>query len=336
MHRSVWPALMLGVLASSGGSARADEPLRPVAPESLAPPGWYLEPRPEEVSDPRVAMGLGLIGGGALFFAGGLSAFADAGTTTSESAVCNAGGCFAQSEVRDDPDGQSPGVAMTAGGAASALFGAVLLGHGLGDGHPLPAKSSRRLGAGMMLTGFGFGTTVGASALLMHAAIEDSEAGLVGFVMFAPAAGLLATGIPLWITGSRPPEGDQEARDPRGDREVMRSPTMASLGLGMSVIGLGIVGAGIGAAMEGERREEEEQQPIDDEFGYYDYSDRPDTSVTILGTMTAGVAVFSLGLPMAIIGLGSSKVSEAHASSPSLSMPDVEIGLTGANVSWRY
>jgi hypothetical protein len=282
-------------------------------------------------------MSIALLLSGGVLAAGGATALADAGRErVPVSQQCGANGCITISRLEDDPSQRSHGVAMLAGGAATALFGGMLLGHHLGESKPFPHRSSGRLGAGMLLTGYGVGTTVGASALIMHAAVEGSDVVAAAFFMYVPGVALLATGMPLWITGSRPPERGGPRRGADDEKEIFRSPTMASVGIGMMGLGLGIVGGGIGAALEGERREEEEQDEMTTELGFFDNSDRPESAVSILGTMTAGVALFSLGVPFAVIGLGRTTPHEAHASAPTLPVPELQVGMGSATVTWRY
>ena len=329
-----------------------DDPVDPwVSPPGPDDPMWDRfaadgDPYPEipgEVTDSRIAIGSVLFVTGTLLAIGGGTVLADAKPEVFVvSQNCTIDRCFSVSSVSDDPAARSPGIGMIAGGATSALFGAATLGHALSEGAPLPHKSSGRVAAGLLLTGYGVGTTVGASALVVHAAIEGSEASFVGFVMFAPAVAMMATGIPLWITGSRPAKTRRyRAKGLPAEREIMRSPTMGSIGLGMTALGLGVAGAGIGAAIEGERLSQEGDGGLDRGDVVIFNNSRPDPVVTVLGSLTAGVTLLSLGLPLAIIGLGKTPASEAHASvtdedAEGLAVPEMNVGPTGARVTWRY
>lgn len=300
--------------------------------EVLPPP---YRGAPVEVGEPRLPIGAVLALSGGLLAIGGATILADAGPEVVVTGqICDGfGNCDTTVEFQDEPSDESPGVGMLVGGLTTTVFGGALLAHRFVEGAPFPHKSSGRVGAGMLLMGYGVGTAVGASAMIMHGAIAGTDDPLiVAFVMYAPAVGLMATGMPLWITGSRP-KGKRNAADDPNAKEIMRSPTMGSIGLGMVVLGLGVAGAGIGAAVEGERLEEEDD-PVDD-FGF-SFSSRPDTAVTVLGTLSAGVTLLSLGTPLAIIGLSKTKPSEAHASGEELEVPEVAISPMGSRVTWRF
>jgi hypothetical protein len=296
-----------------GGSARADEDLPGPLwlgndPEAFGPPppGYHEDP-----IDGRIPAGLSLMGTGVLFIAGGAALYSDVRNNTPDNeAPCVNNVCPVS--ARGDEE-EAPPIGMMTGGAAAVAFGAVLLGHAVADPYPYFGRGPGRTGAGMFFTGLGAATTLGGIAVIVHGAFEDVDSSAAGLFMFVPAAAMLGTGVPLWLTGSRPPPGGRQFAA-GGGGTVLRSPTIGSAGVAMLLLGFGGIGSSIAIAAA-------------DAGGRHGLA----SGQASLATAVAGGTLVTMGSIFTGVGFGQTSAEDAWAGAPRL-----QVGAGSAHLSLTY